>query len=117
MSEFSERLKELRKDAGLSIVELSTAINYSKSIISYWENGIKEPSLNAIVTLSQYFHVTADYLIGLKEYESPTALPVNEREILNLYQSLSPARKEDLKIYLRALSGSSAASTTKKTHR
>lgn len=114
MSEFSERLKELRKDAGISIVELAKGIEYSKSIISYWENGVKEPSLTAIVKLAQYFHVTSDYLIGLKEYETSSALYADEREILVLYQTLSPSRKEDLKIYLHALSGSSASSTNKK---
>ncbi len=67
MESFGERLKELRKEKNLTIMELSKEINYSKSIIGYWEQNKKEPTMSAIKTLCDYFNVSADYLICLKD--------------------------------------------------
>lgn len=64
---FGEKLSELRKDKGLSVIELSKEIGFSKSVIYFWENGQREPTANAILVLSKFFNVSADYLLGLED--------------------------------------------------
>lgn len=64
---FGEKLKELRTEKNVGQVELSKAINVSKGIISLWENGLREPKLSNLVSLSKYFKVSIDYLAGLEE--------------------------------------------------
>ena len=67
-TKFGDRLKELRSERGVGQVELAARIGVSKGIISLWENGLREPTMSNIIALSQYFGVSADYLIGLKDF-------------------------------------------------
>lgn len=62
---FEERLKEVRADKGIGQVELAKAIGVSKGIISLWENGLREPKLSNLISLSKYFDISLDYLTGL----------------------------------------------------
>lgn len=67
MNKFAERLKELRVEKGLSIIQLAKETNLSKSAVSYWENCERIPNALAIITLCKYFNVSADYLLGLED--------------------------------------------------
>lgn len=58
----------MRKEKNLKQEELANALNVSKGIISLWENGLREPTMNNLVTIASYFHVSIDYLVGLNDY-------------------------------------------------
>ncbi len=64
MTEFGEKLKELRTEKGISQKKLSLEIDYAQSVICDWENGKAEPTASAIVVISDYFNVSCDYLLG-----------------------------------------------------
>ena len=68
MESFSERLIELRKERGISQAKLAAEIGVSCGIICYWETGRSDPSGHNIVKLSDFFGVTADYLLGRTDY-------------------------------------------------
>ena len=59
-----ERLKYLRKEKGLSQQELANMINASKSLISCYESGKRNPSLENIIAFMEIFAVSSDYLLG-----------------------------------------------------
>jgi len=59
-----ERLKNLRIGKGLNQQELADMIGGCKSLISCYENGKRNPSLENIIAFMQIFGVSADYLIG-----------------------------------------------------
>ena len=61
---FTERLRELRAEQGVSQVMLAKSLGVSKGIISLWENGLREPTLSNLVALADFFGVTLDYLTG-----------------------------------------------------
>ncbi len=65
--EFKDILKDLRIEKGLTQEQLAKEINFSLSIVNKWENGKKKPSIDAIIILSKYFKVSADYLLGLED--------------------------------------------------
>lgn len=65
---FGERLKLLRKDAGIGQNQLAKALQFSNASISYWETGKQVPSIEAVFKLSVFFGVSADYLLGLADY-------------------------------------------------
>ncbi len=65
---FGERLKELRKENGLGQVKLAEELKVSKSIISLWENGLREPGIYAIKAICDFFKVSADYMLGRSDY-------------------------------------------------
>jgi len=69
-------LKTLRNEKNLKQEQLGDKIGYSRSIISFWELGKKQPAAEAIIALSMFFNVSADYLLGL-ELEDGTKLWAN----------------------------------------
>ena len=64
---FGERLKELRTEKKLSQMELSVATGISQSAIAKWELGKTDPTAYALITLSNYFNESVDYLLGLTD--------------------------------------------------
>jgi transcriptional regulator with XRE-family HTH domain len=60
----AQRIKELRKEAGLTQVELAEIIGCNQSMIARWEKGECEPTASAIVELSAALDCTCDYLLG-----------------------------------------------------
>mgnify|MGYP001480043799 CR=1 FL=1 len=67
MIEFSQRLRELRQDKGLSMKQLAKELGTPDAAVSNWENGINEPKISYLKSIAVYFNVTADYLIGLED--------------------------------------------------
>ncbi len=67
MEKFTERLKELRQEKGLSQIQLAKETGISKSAIGFWETGERVPNAQAVVVLAKYFGVTSDYLLGLED--------------------------------------------------
>lgn len=57
------RLKELRKSKGISQLKLAMDINTSQNTISRYENGEREPGINELIKLADYFNVSVDYLL------------------------------------------------------
>lgn len=64
---FAERLKELRAEKDIGQNALAEALELSNASVSYWETGKQIPSAEVIYKLAQYFNVSADFLLGLKE--------------------------------------------------
>ena len=66
-NKFKDILKDLRYERGIGQAELAKAIMVSNGIISLWENGLREPSMTSLISLSKFFGVTIDYLVGLEQ--------------------------------------------------
>ena len=67
--EFSERLKELRSEKGISQAKLAADIHISRSAVAKWENGLGLPSDESLKLLAEYFGITIDELIPNKSNE------------------------------------------------
>ncbi len=63
----AERIKTLRNEMGIGQNLLAQELELSNASISYWENAKQEPSAQAIYKLAEYFGVSADYILGLKD--------------------------------------------------
>ena len=61
------RLKELRKKKGISQLRLATDLNTTQNTISRYETGEREPGIDELIMLADYFNVSVDYLIGRTE--------------------------------------------------
>ena len=68
MSKFPQRLKELREEKGLSIKTLAKELGVSDIAIGRWEKGLRTPNIDTLILVANYFNVSADYLLGLKDY-------------------------------------------------
>ncbi len=67
MEVFSERLKNLRLEFGLSTRELGRKIGVANASICRWENGERTPNIETLITLAKFFNVSTDYLCGLED--------------------------------------------------
>ena len=73
----SEKLYELRKKSGLSQEQLAEQLGVSRQAISKWESGKAFPESDTLISISQYFDVTLDYL--MKENE-PASEAITDAE-------------------------------------
>lgn len=59
----SEKIYQLRKNSGLSQEQLAEKLNVSRQAISKWESGTAVPESEKLITISNYFGVSVDYLL------------------------------------------------------
>ena len=63
----NEKLKELRQERGLTLKQLSNALEITLSAYANYEQGIRQPSLEIIKRICNFYGITADYLIGRED--------------------------------------------------
>lgn len=61
---FSERITQLRKLAGVSLVTLGTHLGITDEAVRLIEKGKRSPSFDVLISLADYFDVSLDYLVG-----------------------------------------------------
>ena len=64
---FAGRLKELRKEAHLTQVELAKRLGIGQSSYADWERGKKNPTQENLIKIAHFFNVPLDYLVGNTE--------------------------------------------------
>lgn len=80
----AERLKDLRKDRGLTLEALAEATNISRSALGTYEAGeFKDISPFSIVRLAKFYGVTTDYLMGVSNLEKGTDAEIQELRLTN----------------------------------
>ena len=57
-------LKEIRKAKGISQLKLAMDLNTNQNTISRYETGEREPGINELIKIADYFNVSIDYLVG-----------------------------------------------------
>ena len=62
-------LKQIRKERRLTQLKVATDLNISREALSHYENNKREPSIEMLVKMSEYFNVSIDFLINGKEFK------------------------------------------------
>ena len=75
------RLKELRKENGITQSELAKSLNVSRSSIAMYENGDRIPSYETLEAISDFFNVSILYLLGKEslDYSNEELFKINEK--------------------------------------
>ena len=63
-ADFSRTLALLRQEKEISQRKAAKELGISQALLSHYENGVREPGLNFVVRACNYYHVSADYLLG-----------------------------------------------------
>ena len=114
---FGKRLKELRKNAGLTQTALGNEINVTKVSVCCYEKGTRTPSLETLLDISNLFNVNLDYLIGndvyvVSEKETSYGIKMATDEIelvkelrkhINLYNKLIDNPKRTIELIEKKL--------------
>ena len=64
--QWNDILRELREDRDLKQSDLAAVLQTTQQVYSRYEKGINELPLHHIITICRYYHVPADYLLGLE---------------------------------------------------
>ena len=62
-------LKEIRKERKFSQMKVAMDLNISREALSHYENNKREPSIDLLNKMSEYFNVSIDYLITGEEFK------------------------------------------------
>ncbi len=68
MQTFAKRLRELRKERGLTQVEIAEVLKIKQQSYTRYELNTSEPCYEMLVEIAKYFEVSTDFLLGIKDY-------------------------------------------------
>ena len=112
LSAFSETLSRLRRERGLTQAELGARLGISKSAVSMYECGNREPELDLLRAMADLFGVSESVLLGRRESELVNDDPelteylqqLRDRPELRMLFSLTKnATKQDVEAAVRII--------------
>ena len=62
-------LREIRKKKNYNQLKVAMELNITRETLSHYENGKRNPDLETLVSLSNYFNKSIDYLIKGEEFK------------------------------------------------
>ena len=100
---FGKRLKELRKNAGLTQQQLGDMVGVTKVSVCCYENGTRTPTLDTLIDLADSLNTSLIYLLGadtLAVNESNKVIKVNmAKDEIELVKEL----RKHIKLYEKLL--------------
>ena len=120
-TDFGTRLASIRKDRGITQVQLAQTIGAQQPTISYYESNAGHPPAPVLTELARALDVSADVLLGIEQERRPAknrsgAVPAEKRRLwkqFQLVQELSERDQRSVLRFIRALAGDKAKRTTK----
>ena len=88
---FTQKLKNLRRDRGLSQGELSKVFSVAQQTVGKWESGLAYPNIDTLKQIAKYFNVSIDYLLDNDGANANTQPPLNaeQAELIAEYDALN----------------------------
>lgn len=96
---FTRNLVVLRKASGLSQEAIASAIGICRASYSQLEQGLRQPDLNILFSISDFYHIAPDALIScdiqelLQKFFTQQNPGKKESRLLKLYKRLSESSK------------------------
>ncbi len=86
-----KKIKDVRKEKGISQLDLAEHLNSSQTIISQYENDIIIPSAFVLKKIASFLKVSADYILELEN------LALNDTSLLKKFKEIEKLKEEDKK--------------------
>ncbi|HIQ86541.1 MAG TPA: helix-turn-helix transcriptional regulator [Candidatus Scatomorpha gallistercoris] len=83
---FAQAMSQLRRARGMSQREVAAGLGVSQALLSHYENGAREPTLDFVARICDYYGVSADYMLG--RTGDPGGGAANGGELRELAQQL-----------------------------
>lgn len=106
MRNTAQIIRDLREDNDLKQSDLAKVLSVSQQYYSKYETGQYELPVRHIITLAKFYNISADYLLGLTDYSSTTAISdVNTptKKLINDILELNDKSKNAVKDYVELL--------------
>ena len=81
-----ERIKQLRKEKGMTQTDLAHTLNVTKGTVSTWETNSRVPGFETLNALSDLFERRLDYIMGRSDDATPTTQNEDDLDDLALSQ-------------------------------
>ena len=65
--EYVKRIRDLREDRDKTQREIAQVLGTSQTMYARYERGANELPIRHLIALCRYYHVSADYILGLKD--------------------------------------------------
>ncbi|MDO4385517.1 MAG: helix-turn-helix transcriptional regulator [Clostridia bacterium] len=65
--DYIRRMRDLREDADRTQQQIAEVLGTSQTMYARYERGANELPIRHLLTLCRYYHVSADYLLGLSD--------------------------------------------------
>ena len=75
---FSRNLAALRRGRGVSQRVAAADLGVSQALLSHYENGLREPGLQFLCAVADYYDCTLDYLLGRAKDAKPVGPSAEE---------------------------------------
>lgn len=62
-------IRNLREDADMTQTQIAQILGTSQTMYARYERGASEMPIHHLITLCRYYHVSADYILGLSEHK------------------------------------------------
>ncbi|MDE6059615.1 MAG: helix-turn-helix domain-containing protein [Clostridia bacterium] len=66
--ELGRKLKDRREQLGMTQRQVASALGFAQPVYQRFEKGILECSYSQLAAICKLFDISADYLLGLKDY-------------------------------------------------
>ena len=92
-SKFAANLGELRHEKGLSQRQAAVELGVSQALLSHYETDAREPKLDFVVKVCDYYGVTTDYILGRtsERGDGASRLSAQVSELVGSLQELKAA--------------------------
>lgn len=89
------KLRELRKAERFTLKEVADKISMSLQVLSYYEKGERDPSLEVLCKLADFYGVSVDYIL-CRDNSAPAPVYADDptlKAILDLYDRMTPVQR------------------------
>lgn len=95
--DFSDKLKDLRQQAGLTQKQLADQLGVTKSVVSFYERSERTPSPDVLRKLAAVFHVSTDFLLDIDKVKRIDISGLDENDIQLVTMLVDTLRKKNTK--------------------
>lgn len=97
---FGERLADLRTEKKLTQTELANQTSISRSRLSLYETDKREPDLQTLVQLANFFDVSTDYLLGISDKRIPADCSTTADDLIKRLPEDAKKSLDDFRRYI-----------------
>ena len=102
-SKLGQNIRLLRKQSGLTQIDLAEKLGCTQGIITAYENDLKQPSVDRIELLAQVFQISLDTLMGREEVKT-TSAPKSPR-LWKKFEQLQQLPDTDKRMVFKMIDG------------
>lgn len=102
----AEKIKKMRTEKGMSQADLAKKIGVNTRMISLYESGKSNPSMETARKIADLFGVTTDYLF----HEGPVnygSMEIKDKSLIPVFEEIdqmNEKEKEAIKVFVEAVS-------------